>query len=188
MMRKLSSAVALAGLLALAGMAAADGPAYQPAPPATKPAPPATKGAPVTPGTPVVVVAPAHEDCGCVQKRCKPITDTRKVIKPHYTHVCEDYCEVSCLGCTLLGGGCCGEHGCTRVKTRKILVVRLRPEEQCVNKCVVDYKVAPPCHTPCVKPVPCATPAPVATPHRVVVPAPAPAYLPGTPRSIPEVH
>jgi hypothetical protein len=186
MLRKLSSAaVTLAGLLALSGMAAADGPAYRPAT-----ATPVVTGAPVVTGTPVVAGAPGP--CcgadGCAEKCCKPITDTRKVIKPHYTHVCEDYCEVRCWGCSLFGGGCCGEHACSRVKTRKILVVRLRPEEQCVNKCAVDYKVAEPCHTP----------APCATPHHAVVPAPAympaaarplvvpaPGYLPATPRPLP---
>jgi|SRR5260370_20224712 len=173
MLRKLSSAaVTLAGLLALAGMAAADGPAYKPAAP----------GAPVVFGTPVVVGTPGPGCCadGCAEACCKPITDTRKVIKPHYTDVCEKFCEVSCWGCSLFGGGCCGEHGCSKVKTRKILVVRLRPEEQCVNKCVVDYKVA----EPCVKPAPFALPAPCATPHHVVVPAPT--YMPPTARPLPE--
>jgi hypothetical protein len=122
MMRKLSTAaLALTGLLGLAGAAAADGPAAGPCP------------------------------GGCAEKVCRPIVETKIVVKPCYTSICEPFCEVRCSPLGLLAGGCCGgdgdaHHQCTHVKTRKILVVKLKPETQCVNKCVVE--VAPPCAAP----------------------------------------
>ena len=172
MTRKLSSA-ALAAMLALAGAVAADGPGYVPATPAPMSPIPIVAGMP----------APGCGGCGtCVQKTCKPITEPREIIKPHYTSVCEDFCEVRCPGCNLFGGlfghgcascGCnnCGpDHACSQVKTRKILVVRLRPEKQCVNKCVVDYTVVTPARAPppaaSRRRVPPRAPRPAPRPHR----------------------
>ena len=148
-MRKLfTSALVLTALLAVARMADADGP---------------------------VVVAPVvigcQGSCGgeCLTKVCKPIVVPKTIVKPCYTSVCEDYCEPRCWSCGLsglFGRGCdtCGpNHSCGDVKTRKIMIVKLKRTETCVNKCEVDYvpACATHCSTPCAAPcaAPCATPA-----------------------------
>jgi hypothetical protein len=182
MMRKLIAAT-LAGLLGLAGTAAAQ--QYPPAAPAPVKAPVTLPPAAMAGQGVVVSPAPCATGC-CMEQHCTPITETRTKIKPCYTSVCEPYCNVACVGCSLFGGGfhgcnsgcdsgCtsgCGEdHKCSKVRTRKILVVKLKRTEECVNKCVVtSTPVSPaPCAAPCTKPCPptCGSPvsaAPCATP------------------------
>ena len=59
------------------------------------------------------------------------------VVKPCYTDVCEEFCEPSCMSCGLLGGCCdtCGpNHKCSEVKTRKIMVVKLKKSTESAAK------------------------------------------------------
>jgi hypothetical protein len=156
MIRKLSiSGLALA-LLALTRSASAD-----PAPAAPAPAVPCADGA-------------------CMKPCCRATQDVKKVIKPCYTSVCEDYCEVACPGC--LFGHCttCGPNTRCLLKHRKILVTKLKPHDECINKCVLDH--VPVYSEPCQ--APCAAPGPVVGPHGpgVVIPpgysTPGPAVIP----------
>jgi hypothetical protein len=109
--------------------------------------------------------------CGdgvCMKPCCRAIEEPKKVIKPCYSSVCEDFCEVACPGCLFGHCSTCGPNTRCLLKTRKILVVKLKPEEHCHTKCVLDY--VPACSAPCQ--APCAAPGPVVGPHGpgVVVP------------------
>ncbi len=126
---------------------------------------------------PVVVVGDGCQD-SCLQKVCKPIQEPKTIIKPVYTDKCIDYCEPRCWTCSLFGSSCdsCGPtHSCGTVKTRKVMIVKLKKCETCVNKCVVEY--APACSAPCTAPcaAPCGMP--------LVIPAAPPAV--GNPQPMP---
>lgn len=159
--------------------AAAGAPAADAAAPAAPP-----KAAPAAPPPAAMIVAPpAAAGCApaceapCLKKVCVPETATRTVERRVYGDVCEDFCLPRCTsggfggflhhkhdecgacgpdGC---GHGGCGEGGCAscekHVRTRKFMVVKIRPEEECYTKCNVAYEA--PCeHGACGAPAGCA--------------------------------
>lgn len=140
--------------------AGAPTPAAVAAPDASAPAtPPAA-----APGAPAAVPAPPPAACcpsvpceePCFKKVCVPSTDVRKVDKRCYGEVCEDFCVPKCS----LTGGLMHLHGhkhddcgacpaecaapCAscehHVRERKYLVVRIKKEEEVINKCHVEYQ------------------------------------------------
>src|SRR5262249_39634331 len=79
-------------------------------------------------------------DCG--KKVCIPTTEIRKTEKREYTDRCEDFClPCSCWG--MLTHKC----DCSRVHTRKQLIIKIKHREQEVTKCVPA--IEPICATPC---------------------------------------
>ena len=92
----------------------------------------------------------------------------KKVEKRVYGEACEDFCVPKCslFGSLLkLGGqkhddgacpaeGTCADGSCTdcehHVRTRKYLVVKIKHEEEIVNKCHVEYRLEEPkCKVAC---------------------------------------
>ena len=119
MIRKLfTSALALAGLLSLAQIAAAQAP---------------MAGC----GTPCPDACPA----ACPEKVCHRITETKTVTERKYDDVCEEYCRPKCSFFGMFTGSCssCSEGNCGSVHTKKYLVIHFCKHEECVNKCVVGY-------------------------------------------------
>ncbi len=145
---------------------------------------------------------------GCPMK-CVPEVETRKRDVRCYGSVCYNMCYPKCggghcggifarLGCG--HGGCgdcaascdeCGGHKCGHVYTHKYLVVKIHPEEYCVNTC---KPVPAPCEEQCPKhrlfgrhreecadvcpPAPCGAPAPYMQGPPVMQGAP---VIPGAP-------
>jgi hypothetical protein len=104
---------------------------------------------------------------------CKAVTVPRVVVKPVYTDVCEEFCEPKCMSCGIFGGGCdsgCGPtHQCSTVKTRKVMVVKLKKCTECANACIVDHVPAAPCAVPCAS---CGAPVVQAVPQTLPQVAP----------------
>ncbi len=129
---------------------------------------------------------PAPCEPGCLKKVCRPTTDVKKIDHRVYDCASEDFCMPggSLFGRLFGGHGCdaCPAGGCERhVRTKKVLVVKIRKEEQCVNKCVVEYQLAEPsCPAPLACPASgCATPILTTVPSQVILaPSPAPAPEP----------
>jgi hypothetical protein len=119
---------------------------------------------------------------------CRPTVETKTINNRCYTDRCYNVCYPNCHG--LLGGGLfrgglfhkkcgdgcgecespCGEegcHGCSKVYTKKYLVLHIRPEEKRVNVCVPEpVACEAPCPAPCQAPcqAPCGAPAIVPPP------------------------
>jgi hypothetical protein len=96
----------------------------------------------------MAAAAPAQDPCCCDQKVCRSTCEVKKTDKHCYSSVCEDFCLPKCSVFSFHRG--CDECACceNKVRTRKYLVVKVRKEETCVNKCVVEH-VAPCSATPC---------------------------------------
>jgi hypothetical protein len=122
------------------------------------------------PGAPVLVAPPAGACCPapaccepCLKKVCVGEKATRTIDKRVYGESCEDFClpkcplfsgfghghkQHDCGGCCDTGcdAGCCdtGCDTCTKcehcVRERKYLVIHVRKEEECYNKCHVEYQ------------------------------------------------
>jgi hypothetical protein len=117
-----------------------------------------------------------------LKKVCVGEQAVRTIDKRVYGESCEDFCVPKCslfggmsLGhrhndCGDCGGGCaaggCSEGGCTscehHARTRKYLVVKIRHEEECYNKCNVEYQAeeakchrGPTCAHGCGQPTGC---------------------------------
>jgi hypothetical protein len=142
MIRKLfTSALALAGLLGLAQIAAAQAP---------------------MPGYGVPCPTACPE--ACPEKVCHRVTETKTVTERKYDDVCEEYCRPKCSFFGMLSGSCssCDDGTCGSVHTKKYLVIHFPTHEECVHKCVVGV-AAPACAPACGVPVqsyPPATPMP----------------------------
>ncbi|MFL5342332.1 MAG: hypothetical protein ACJ8F7_19465, partial [Gemmataceae bacterium] len=136
-----------------------------PAAPAVAPQAPApTQGQVAPPTAPVVVMPPTAACCpapaSCeapLKKVCVGEKATRTVEKRVYNETCEDFCQPKC---SLFGGfggflkghkhadcGDCADGGCQTctkcehcVRTRKFLVIHFPKEEECYNKCHVEYQ------------------------------------------------
>jgi hypothetical protein len=98
----------------------------------------------------------------CPEKVCQPKVETKSVVTRCYDDVCEDFCYPRCSCFSLFGGhGCsdceggCPDGKCDKLRTKKILVVKLRKHDECVHTCVP----APVCPAPV-----CDVPAPVVIP------------------------
>lgn len=83
---------------------------------------------------------------------CRATTETKKIEKRVYSDTCEQFCLPTCgsLFGGLLGHGCGGDcnngachdgncNQCSGPHTKKYLVVKIKHEEKCVTKCVVDH-------------------------------------------------
>ena len=84
-----------------------------------------------------------------VKTVCRPVCETKTVVKRVYTSRCTDVCLPCCLG-----GLFHDECSCGHLKKRKDLVVKLRKCETCVQKCVpmtvsACSTCAPACSAPC---------------------------------------
>jgi hypothetical protein len=130
-------------------------------------APVAAPAAPAAAPVGSVIVAPAEAACcapacePCLKKVCVGEQATREKVSRVYGEACEDFCVPKC---SLTGGlslghkhggcddGCCGggcsDEGCTscehHVRTKKFLVVKLKKEQECYNKCHVELQVEEP--------------------------------------------
>ena len=87
-------------------------------------------------GADVVVVGCNAEGCGCQNTCgklvCRPVCETKTVTTRVYTDRCEPVCQ-RCTALSLLFPSKCG---CSNVRMRKDLVVKLRKCDKCVTKCV----------------------------------------------------
>src|SRR5262245_32152955 len=111
-------------------------------------------------------------DTQCTPKVCVPKTEVKKVDRRVYDCAHEDFC-IRC--CSLFGrmfnwhscGDCplCEDH----VRTRKVLVVKIRKDERCETKCVVEQAPVAPCIIPSLPPLQIGVPNP---PPPMPVPAP----------------
>src|SRR6266511_3747786 len=90
------------------------------------------------------------QKCDTCGKSCVPSTEKKIVEHREYSSACEQYCTPRCSLGGMLRGGCgkkpcdpcnacpaaCEEcHKCGKVRTRKVLIVKIRKEEECVNTC-----------------------------------------------------
>jgi hypothetical protein len=93
--------------------------------------------------------AAAQAPCG-PEKVCTPVVETKTVAVRVYDDVCVEYCVPHCSFLNLFTGGCadCAAGKCGSVHTKKVLVVKIRKHDECVNKCVV----APTCPGPVIPP------------------------------------
>ena len=92
---------------------------------------------------------PCCEPVVC-EKRCVPETSTKKVQKVHYSSKCEEYCLPKCPKWSLFGSkDCCDTctDNCGKVRTRNVLVKKIRTCEEQETKCVV-----PKCETTIIAP------------------------------------
>lgn len=100
---------------------------------------------------------PAGPDC-CEKKICCPTTKTWTRPRTEFGLVKEEFCPVPCCWFGRLFGskGCCGEaNGCGKVRTRKVLVIKVRNEEHCLPACVpVHAPVSAPCDVAPCEPAP----------------------------------
>lgn len=102
----------------------------------------------------------ASADGGCCdscppgyKKECVPVPSKKTVTHRVYSDRCEDFCLPKCSLFGHHGGNCGGCDGCStcgnceKVRTRKVLIVRLRSCEECENKC--EVQLVPSCdHAP----------------------------------------
>jgi hypothetical protein len=124
---------------------------------------------------PIIVQACGQDGCGrdrgCAHDGvCRAVTETKQKEKRVYTDTCEQFCLPRCgslFGGGLFGhgggdcdGGACHDgachdgncNGCKGPCTKKYLIVKIKHEEECVTRCVVD-------HAGCAAPHGCAAPA-----------------------------
>ena len=106
-------------------------------------------------------------DGGCTKTVCQPILKNKVVS----TRVFTDRKEEFCLPCSAFSCLFPNKCGCSHVKTKKLLILKIRKCEKCEKTCVpVQVPVSAPC-----KAAPCA-----------VAPC-APDYLPAAPASHPAI-
>jgi hypothetical protein len=144
------------------------------------PVPAAAASAAAAPAAPVVMALPPASGCGavpaacCAAPTCEPALKkvcvgekaTREKTTRVYGEACEDFCIPKCslFGGFKFGGhghgdcdtcpDACTEGGCTscehKVHQRKYLVVKIKKEDECYNKCHVEYQLEEPkCKKPC---------------------------------------
>lgn len=107
----------------------------------------------------------------CFRKSCCPTVEKKTVVKRVYTDTCEDFClpriTLAAFCDNLFRGwlpgcqpgcapGCepaCDGEPCVSCqhlpRIRKILVVKLRKHEECIEKCKVTQEIVPACPKPC---------------------------------------
>jgi hypothetical protein len=83
-------------------------------------------------------VAEAQDGC-CTKTVCRPVVETKTVTTRVYSDATKEFC-VPCTAFRCLFPNKCG---CSQVKTRKVLIVKIRKSEKCVKKCVLVQ--VPPC-------------------------------------------
>jgi hypothetical protein len=110
----------------------------------------------------VATVVAAQEPC-CDQKVCRATTEEKKTDKRVFGSACEEFCLAKCSWSSLFHRGCCDGTCCEdKVRCRKYLVVKIRKEETCASKCVVESLAPSCCVTPgSVPPVPPMVPVPM---------------------------
>jgi hypothetical protein len=74
---------------------------------------------------------PGGPECGA--KVCRPVCETKTVTTKCYSAKCEEFCLPPCSPLGWLFGGC---SECGRVRTKRLLVVKLQKSEEQVTKCV----------------------------------------------------
>jgi hypothetical protein len=82
-----------------------------------------------------VITEPAGACCDQAKIVCVPENYTKKTINFVYCSGCEPVCLCYFRGLFGCCGGCEGGH-CEAPYTRRFLIVKIRPCEQCVTKCV----------------------------------------------------
>ena len=99
----------------------------------------------LTPPMVKVIVGCTVDSCPqyCGKLVCQPVCETKTVTTRHYTDRCTDVCQ-RCTALSLLFPSKCG---CSHVRTRKDLVVKLRKCDKCVTVCVPVTE--PVCSAPC---------------------------------------
>ena len=93
----------------------------------------------------------AGPDC-CEKKVCAPTTKTWTRPITRFNMVCEDFCRPPCCYFGhLFGGKCCSDEKncCGKVRTRKVLIIKVRKEEHVLPDCVPAVQ---PCEAPCPAP------------------------------------
>jgi hypothetical protein len=80
---------------------------------------------------------PVAADCGT--KVCRPVCETKTVTTKCYSSKCEEFCLPPCSPLSCLFGGCAE---CGRVRTKRLLVVKLQKSEVQVTKCVPTAECA----------------------------------------------
>jgi hypothetical protein len=99
----------------------------------------------------------AEPDC-CGKKVCCPTTKTWARPRTEFNVVKEDFCVPPCcwFGGLFKGKSCGCEPGCCgKVRTRKVLVIKVRKEEHCLPDCkpgyapIVTHCDAASCPPPC---------------------------------------
>jgi hypothetical protein len=104
----------------------------------------------VLPGLAADETCPAGEPDCCGKKVCCPTTKTWTRTRTEFGMVHEEFCPTPCcwFGKLFGGKGCCGEPSCCgKVRTRKVLVIKVRKEEHCLPDCVPVCAAA---EVPCV--------------------------------------
>ncbi len=136
----------------------------------------------VAAGADVVVVGCNAEGGGCqsacVKTVCRPVCETKTVTTRHYTDRCTNVCQ-RCTAFSLLFPNKCG---CSHVRTRKDLVVKLRKCDKCVTVCVPVTE--PVCSAPCAS-APCDSGCHHAAPVHVQGQMPAITTMPAGPITMP---
>jgi hypothetical protein len=203
-MMKLTSSILAAAVCGLIGMMAPTLAQAQTVPAETPlPAPLGGPPAATSPASgPPVVRPPAppkenpfydckkHGDCCDGHKVCVPTPDVKVTEKRLYSAKCQDFC-LPCSCWDMLFHRC---GGCSKVHTRKVLVLKIRKCETPTTRCVPAIEAS--CDTPCgscsscasgLAPCPkCSTPcgSPSSGPMVTTLPAPVPMTGP-LPRAIP---
>lgn len=107
------------------------------------------------------------QKCDTCKKECVPTVTKKTIEHRKYSSSCESFCipkcrlggcgsKKSCDPCNACPTACdepC--HKCGKVRTRKVLIVKIRKEEQCVKSCEAVDCPAPSCPAPVCVPAPC---------------------------------
>jgi hypothetical protein len=93
----------------------------------------------------------------CGHSVCCPTTDTKTVEKRYYSDCTEEFC----LPCSVLGM-ITHQCSCSKVMTRRDMILKVRKHDVCVKKCV---PVTPACQTPCAPTGCAAAPATITIVH-----------------------
>ena len=125
-------------------------------------------------------VAGCCPDAGCTKTVCRPVCETKTVTKRVYAERTEEFC----LPCSFLHCLFPSKCGCSHVRTRKLLILKLQKCEVPVKKCVpVQVPACTTCAPACS--APCATCAPTAPAYLQESPVPTVISIPTMPAVMP---
>lgn len=113
----------------------------------------------------------------CTPKVCVPTVGTKAVDKRVYGSLCEEFCIPKCNLLSLLRGhgSCCSCPVCEAPRMRKVLLIKIRKEERCEKKCVLQ-------EAPCGGPAcPCGPQVVPGVPGVPTLAAPPKTQVPGEP-------
>lgn len=138
----------------------------------------------VAPAADAVIVGCAVDSCpqACGKTVCQPTCVKTTVTTRHFTDRTEEFC----LPCTAFQCLFPSKCGCSHVKTRKLLILKLHKCEKCEQKCVPVQ--VPVCKPACCAPAcsaPCASGAPSAPAYLMESPAPTVISIPTMPAVMP---